>query len=203
MPEKHTFLSRLALFPLAATIFLIVAVAAFILFPRSSKNCPIPDSSNWQTGDIFFSSGTSWKSDVVRLFGGCGDNETSHCGFVMMQNGKAMLVHMSTDRDEISMESILEYMMQNEASSVRAMRLTDAPDTTALRRNLERLLAERKRFDSSFNHRKDDRYYCSELVVKELRKVGQHSLDSLLNSSVIYPQDIETSGALIPVPDNN
>lgn len=203
MPEKHTSLSRLALYLLAATIILIIAVGAFILLPRSSKNCPVPDSSNWQTGDIFFSSGTSWKSNVVRLFGGSGNNETSHCGFVMMQNGKAMLVHMSTDRNEISMESIPEYMTQNEASSVRAMRLTDEPDTTALRRNLERLLAERKRFDSSFNHRKDDRYYCSELVVKELREVGQHSLDSLLNSSVIYPQDIETSGALIAIPDNN
>lgn len=171
-----------------------------MVWPGNNEEYRMPDTSAWQTGDIFFSSGKSWKSDLVRLFGGENEHETSHCGFVLMVNGHPHLVHMSTDEGEIVLEDVEEYGRLNGATSVRAMRLRQSVDTVALRGNLERLLAEHKEFDSSFDHQDTVSYYCSELIVREMQRIGCHLLDPLLKESVIYPQSIEMSGYLAPVP---
>lgn len=184
---------------LAAAGLLFVGALIFVARPRNHEEYRAPDTSAWQTGDIFFSSGDSWKSDLVRLFGGENEHETSHCGFVLMVNGHPHLVHMSTDKGEIVLEGVEEYGRLNDATSVRAMRLRQSVDTVALRGNLERLLAEHKEFDNSFDHSDTASYYCSELVVREMQRIGCRLFDPLLKESVIYPQSIEKSGHLAPV----
>lgn len=191
--------------PLPMAMSLVVAglflagALLFVLWPRGNGEYRVPDTYAWQTGDLFFSSGNSWKSDLVRMFGGGGEHETSHCGFVLRVNGHPMLVHMSTDRGEIVMESVEEYGRLNGASSVRAMRIIQPVDTVALRRNLEGLLSAHKEFDNSFDHSDTTSYYCTELVVREMQRIGCHLFAPFMDESVIYPQSIESSGYLVPV----
>lgn len=198
--SAHKRLSRSVIVSLIAAGLLLAAVITFILWPRDKGQYRIPETSAWQTGDIFFSSGTSWKSDVVRLFGGTGEYHTSHCGIVMMVQGKPMLVHMSTDKGEITLESVEDYGPLNGATSVRAMRLKTMLDTVALRRRLECLLATHKEFDNSFDHADTTQYYCTELVVREFQALGVEAFAPLLNQTVIYPADIERSPSLTSVP---
>ncbi len=183
---------------LVAGVFFIL-ILAFILWPREKGEYRQPMTVGWQTGDVFFSSGTSWKSDVVRIFGNESEYSTSHCGFVMICDGIPMLVHMSTSKNEIVIENVKDYGKINGATSVRAMRIKTAIDTVAFRKNIEQLLAEHKKFDNAFDNVDTEKYYCSELVVRQMHALGVQGLDDFLGEDVVYPQDIEQSNLLVPI----
>lgn len=188
---------RFALVAAGAIVLLIVGIRVYVETKRPQFKAP--DAAKWQTGDIFFSSGNSWKSDVVRIAGGSSDTNTSHCGFVMREADVVYLVHMSTDKGEIAKEELTEYVGLNDVNTIVVSRLTFAIDTLRLRHSLERLIQRRKKFDNSFNHKEDGQYYCTEMVVKELSALGYHEFDPLLKQQFIYPQDLEKSSYLSPV----
>lgn len=153
----------------------------------------VPDSTRWQTGDIFFSSGNSWRSAVVNLFSSDNPEGLTHCGFVIIEKGRPMLVHMSTDKDCITKEPVDDYGPLNNVSSVVVRRLNILPDTVALKSHINRLLAEKKRFDNKFDHKDSCEYYCTEFVIRALQESGCHSYDSLINKEYIYPIDLANS----------
>lgn len=184
---------------MAAGVLIVLFLAVYFIYRPKNKQYIVPDTSHWQTGDLFFSTGDSWKSSFVRMFGGNSDNNTSHCGFVMMLDGKPMLVHMSADKGEIVVESPEEYGSINNAVEIHVMRLKEMPDTVILRKRLNELIKDHKTFDSSFNHNDADSYYCTELIVRELSASGCHGFEPLLKQKYIYPQELESSDMLIAV----
>lgn len=190
---------RTAVRIIAAIAFVIAAIAAYLFLPRKT-DYQIPDASRWRTGDIFFSTGNTWESRAVRLLGGSDERNTSHCGFVLMQGGKPMLVHMSTDKGEITMESVEAYGELNDSKSVRAMRLKQMPDTIALRTELEKELAGRRKFDSSFDMTEEAYYYCTELIIKVLQRIDGPKYPHAADTRHVYPHDIEKWSGLQPIP---
>ena len=93
---------------LATAATITAAIAAAVIYvvcttPRHSE----PDTRGWQTGYIFFSVGDSWKSYAVRgLTRARGealtDSTPSHCGMVVMDGLRPLLVHESTSEGHIA-----------------------------------------------------------------------------------------------------
>lgn len=173
------------------SILLVGGGAIVVAVACSRKPWKSPDSTGWQTGDIFFSAGNSWKSLAVRVLGGKSEEGSTHCGIVVMEQGRPLLVHMSTDKGTIAAEEIEEYARLNDVSAVTVRRLRELPDTAKLRGYIDYLRAARKRFDYDFNHKDTAEYYCTEFVVHALRHAGQPILVPLLKEEHIYPSQIE------------
>lgn len=182
---------------------ILLLIIFFIVVWCSRKPYTPPDTTGWQTGDIFFSAGNSWRSVIVKWFDSDNPDGLTHCGFVVIDNGKPYLVHMSTDEHQIVMESVGDYGRLNDVSSVTVRRLHEIPDTTTLRRNIMKLLAAHKEFDHKYDHRDSTAYYCTEFVVLELGKAGSHAFDDLLQKEHIYPIDLAGSPAVsgIKIPE--
>lgn len=175
-------------------VFITAVLATFFIAVQCSrKPYTSPDTTGWQTGDIFFSSGNSWRSLCVRLLGGESTDEVTHCGFVVIEDGKPRLVHMSTDKDAITMEDVDDYGKLNDCYKITARRLTVPVDTVALRRNLMKLIEDGKGFDNDFDHTDSDKYYCTELIIRVLEHQGIYVFDPLLDKDFVYPADLESS----------
>lgn len=179
---------------------LIVVLALAIAVQCSRKPWRSPDTTGWQTGDIFFSAGNSWKSLAVRLFGDKSEEGSTHCGIVMMRDGVPMLVHMSTETGEIRAEYIEDYARVNDVSAVTVRRLRQLPDTVVLRRYVDYLFRRKKRFDNNFNARDTTEYYCTEFVIHAMDHAGNSSFMPLLTDDYIYPEQLETSPAVSRLP---
>lgn len=200
MPKIKQLLSGIPLWHRIAVVLFIVILLLFATFWiyvwLSIKPFQRPDTTGWRTGDIFFSVGNSWRSVVVKMFDSDNPEGLTHCGFVIVRDGQPMLVHMSTDKNCITCEGIDEYGLINDVSAITVRRLRNLPDTTRLRVALEKLLRNGKEFDHSFDHRDASKYYCSELVVRELQGVGCNDFDDLLDKDHIYPVEIANSHAV-------
>lgn len=189
---------RIMVLAAGGLILLLVAGMVVVWWTVSSQRRPFmpPDTRVWQTGDIFFSSGNSWKSLCVRAIGGESVERISHCGFIVVKDGQPMLVHASTDKGRITMEGVEEYARVNDVSGISAVRLRELPDTTALRRRLEQLLRQGKPFDYSFNLKDTSEYYCTELILRVLEGQGCRAFAPLIGSDYVYPQQLAVSSAV-------
>lgn len=155
-----------------------------------------PDTSDWQTGDIFFSAGNSWRSVVVKMFNGENPDRVTHIGFVVIEDGRPMLVHMSTEKEQVTKEGVEEYARINDVSSIIVRRLKTLPDTVALRKNIYSRLASKKEFDDVFDIKDTTKFYCTEFVIRELQRVNCHVFDTLLTRDYVYPIDLAISAAV-------
>lgn len=181
---------------LATAATITAAIAAAVIYvvcttPRHSE----PDTRRWQTGYIFFSVGDSWKSYAVRgLTRARGealtDSTPSHCGMVVMDGLRPLLVHESTSEGHIVAESPREYFEKNGSRCIYALPAPGAVDTLRLKADISAMLGARTPFDFDFNHSDSSALYCSELVVALLERNGNHTLSSLRGRKFIYPQDI-------------
>lgn len=184
----------------AAGVAVSILTAIYLFYLHSTPAFIPPDTSRWHTGDIFFSTGHSWKSDAVRLLGGHSDDGISHCGFIVRRRDSVFLIHMSPDKGRIVKETPADFAASGTVAAITARRLSPAPDTTRLIPRLNRLLAQEKPFDSRFDTKDTTAYYCTELIVKELAAAGSPQLLPLLRSQYIYPQTLAASPHLRPIP---
>lgn len=187
MTKPHDSVIKLIASVVAALLFIVVS--AYFYVESRRRPYEVPTTVGWQTGDIFFSVGNSWKSEFVRLSGGNAD-EISHCGIVLRSGDKVVLVHMSTDKGHIVGESPDDYGKINNASKVIVRHLTNPVDTISLKKRLECLLSSGKPFDYKFDKTDTAEYYCSELVVDLMFADSTREYKSLMRHDYIYPQDI-------------
>lgn len=206
MPFRETYRRlpaglRVTVVAAGGLILLLVAGMIVVWWAVSSqrRSFTSPDTRGWQTGDIFFSSGNSWKSLCVRALGGESEERISHCGFILIKDGRPMLVHASTDKGHVTMEGVEEYARVNDVSGISAVRLRELPDTVQLRRRLEELLRAGKPFDNSFDLSDTTEYYCTELILRVLERVGSRAFVPLLSSDYVYPQQLVGSSAVRPI----
>ncbi len=184
----------------AAGVAVSTLLATYLYHLNTTLPFTPPDTRQWQTGDIFFSSGHSWKSDAVRLLGGNSADRISHCGFIVRQRDSIFLIHMSPDKNQIVKETPSDFAASGTVSAITARRLSPVPDTTLLKNRLNQLLSRQKPFDSTFDTKDTTAYYCTELIVKELAACGSPQLLPLLRSQYIYPQTLAASPQLHPIP---
>ena len=177
----------------------VVVITVFVVVKCTRQPFSPPDTSQWQTGDVFFSAGNAWQSTIVRAFGGESIDRSTHCGFILINHGQPMLVHMSTEYNQITAETIDQYAQVNDVSSIKAMRVTPPLDTVALRRYLQYNLSIHRPFDHRFSHSDTTQFYCTELIIQALLAQQRTEPAYLLNLKFIYPADIETLPSLRPL----
>lgn len=154
-----------------------------------------PDSSDWHTGDVFFSVGDSWKSVAVRSLSGAknlGLSETtpSHCGIVVVDSGRVMLVHESTSAKRIVMETPEEYLHNNGSYCLYARRSPCIRDSVRVVHVIDSLMRKGVPFDFDFDHSDDSSLYCTEMVIRVFELSGCMDLSDLRKVGYIYPEDL-------------
>jgi len=182
-------------------IFCMLAVLS-VSCKRESSLCRQPESNEWlalQTGDLVFCVGHSAKSAAVRFLSS--DQSTfSHVGFVMKtSDNSGLMCHMSADDKCITRESLESYIAKSNVTSLAFYRLSTYVDEERLIALLDSMLSQKVAFDEDFNFSSDDKIYCTELIVKVLRKAGNHDLDEIDTHRHIYPSDLIQYGNLRPL----
>lgn len=175
-------------------LFLLVAVAAGCVYFRRPAYAGT-DTTQWRTGDIFFSVGDAWQSVAVRTLTGAKHLEfseltPSHCGLVVRTGGEVRLVHASTVAKRVVSETPEQYVSNNGTYCLYVAQVPCGVDTAALQQTLDSLLQAGVPFDFEFNHNDASALYCTELVVSALEQTGCHSFSNLRNNSYIYPADL-------------
>ena len=87
----------------------------------------MPDTTSFDTGDIFFSVGDSWESVAVRALSGTSswevtDSTPSHCGIVVRDARGVRLAHASTAAGKIVVETPEEYLRNNGSYCIYAVK---------------------------------------------------------------------------------
>ena len=87
----------------------------------------MPDTTSFDTGDIFFSVGDSWESVAVRALSGTSswevtDSTPSHCGIVVRDARGVRLAHASTAAGKIVVETPEEYLRNNGSYCIHAVK---------------------------------------------------------------------------------
>lgn len=155
----------------------------------------MPDTTGWDTGDIFFSVGNSWESAAVRALTGAkyfeiADSTPSHCGMILRDADKVLLVHASTAAKSIVAETPEEYLKNNGSYCLFAVRPRPALNSIVLRHTLDSLIVQRVLFDFDFNHEDSSSLYCTEMVIRVFELNGQYAFSVLRNQAYIYPEDL-------------
>ena len=169
---------------------------------REASLCRQPDADEWaalQTGDLVFCVGHSAKSAAVRFLSS--DRSTfSHVGFVVKtSDSTGLMCHMSADDKCITQESLESYITKSNVTRLAFYRLSSYVDAKRLDALLDSMLSRKVVFDEDFNFSSEDKIYCTELIVKVLRKAGNHDLDGIDTNHHIYPSDLILYGNLCPL----
>lgn len=177
-----------------ALFFLVVIIRVCIVF-LSRPSYLMPDTTEWQTGDIFFSVGDSWESVAVRSLSGAknfevSDSTPSHCGIIVRDADGVRLVHASTVAKKIAIETPEEYLKNNGSYCLYVKSRPFLLDTIKIKSDIDSLLRIPITFDFEFNHSDSKSLYCTELVVLLHELNGCNSLSHLRTKLYIYPQDI-------------
>lgn len=161
----------------------------------------MPDTTRFETGDIFFSVGDSWESVAVRALSGTrslevADSTPSHCGIVIRNDDGVKLVHASTVAKKIVMETTEEYLRNNGSYCIYTRKAPCRVDTLAIRKTVEALVSKGVPFDFKFNHTTPDALYCTEMVVNVFEANNYFCFSKLRKHSYMYPVDLLTLIAL-------
>ncbi len=181
-----------------AMLTLVVAVAGFYVWrdfiyqPRLCHSRPGVEAA-LKTGDLVLSAGGRFKSDVVR-WKSESDTEFSHIGIVVRRGSMPMVVHMSSDLDVIKCQTVSDFITTADSEALEFYRFVEPIDTVKLTMALDSLLAMNKLFDGDFDIKDDEKYYCTELVLKTLRDIGDTRYKQIKYDRSLYPDDIVRSG---------
>lgn len=194
MSRKRKTVAVRAVLAGAGLLFLLVVVAAACVYFRRPAYVGA-DTTQWRTGDVFFSVGDAWESVAVRTLTGAknlefSDLTPSHCGIVVRTDGEVRLVHASTVAKRVVSETPEQYVSNNGTYCLYVAQAPCPVDTAALRLTLDSLLQAAVPFDFEFNHNDASALYCTELVVSALEQTGCRSFSNLRSNSYIYPADL-------------
>lgn len=179
------------------TVFFLLIIIGWLIFVALIRPKPeAPDTSDWQTGYVFFSVGDSWESVAVRSLTGVrhlavSDSTPSHCGLVIRDADGVKLVHASTVAKKVVAETPEEYFANNGSYCLYALKPAFAADTSSLRHTLDSLIQNAVPFDFDFDHRDPSALYCTELVITAFELNGLTDFSSLRKHTHIYPDDLQ------------
>lgn len=148
-----------------------------------------------QTGDIIFTEGDSFKSDIVR-FASSSKSNVSHTGFLQMKENGLYVVHMSIDKNCIVSEPIDSFISYNNVADFYVMRLRNEFDKEKLVQVLDSMLSYRIKFDHHYDMLDNERYYCTELIYKTLLFIDCHDLEDVTYEKILYPIELMKSPKL-------
>lgn len=143
------------------------------------------------TGDIIFTEGVSFKSDIVRVLSNKGEHKFSHCGIIISDTTETYVVHMSIDEQKIVKEEINSFCTQNTVNSFCVSRVSGAVIDKRFKDAIDSLLKMEIGFDDSYNADNHAELYCSELICmlyEEQCQVNMYPFEE--RTSYIYPNEL-------------
>ena len=156
--------------------------------------CRQPNPEEWsslRTGDLVFCVGHSAQSSAVRLLSSSSNDGYSHVGFIVKTSDKTgVMCHMSADDKCITQESLDSYVQKSNVTKLSFYRLPSSVDTVQLRYVFDSMMLINVPFDAGFNFSTDNKLYCTEFIIKVLRKVDNRDMDGVDTSYHIYPNDL-------------
>ncbi len=189
--KRHLFLIVAGVFAL----FFLSIITWVCMVYLSRPSYLMPDTTEWHTGDVFFSVGDSWESVAVRTLTGAkyfelADSTPSHCGVVVRDADGIKLVHESTVAKKVVAETPEEYLKNNGSYCLFAMKMYPTPDSVVFRQIVDSVIVKRVPFDFDFDHTDSESLYCTEMVIRVFELNGNSCFSSLREQSYIYPEDL-------------
>ena len=119
--------------------------------------------------DIILIAGRSFRSRIVRLFGGEAD-EWSHVGILYREDGRCFILHATPDTRDgnaVLLEPLDALFGRKAVSKCRVIRLAGLTPAqkNAIRRGFQKAQSEPHTFDYAFDTQEHSSIYCSELVL--------------------------------------
>lgn len=193
MSKKSRRLYRILCGIIAFFLLIIVWIGiVYLLRPAYIK----PDTSDWHTGDIFFSVGDSWESVAVRALTGIlhleiSNSTPSHCGIIIRDSsGMVKIAHASTLAKKMVLENPEEYLKNNGAYCLYAKKTPCPIDSVALRHTMDSLINTGVPFDFNFDHSDSKSLYCTEMVVCVFEDNDIFCFSDLRKKRFMYPKDL-------------
>lgn len=187
---------RLSLILGGILVLFFLAIIIWVCFVFLTRPVYVrPDTTDWQTGDIFFSVGDSWESVAVRTLSGAknmevSDSTPSHCGIIVRDGDIVKLVHASTTAKKVVAETPEEYMTNNGSYCLYTRRVHQTPDSVAILQTVDSLIVNAVPFDFDFNHWDSRSLYCTEMVITVFERNGNLRFTPLRRQNYIYPEDL-------------
>lgn len=139
----------------------------------------VQDTSQFQTGDLLFVRGTSWRSRIVLLINGDG-SDFSHVGLVWRRNGRPFVIHAtptSSDKPEgggVMLVPLRKFLSTKHVLQAALYRVKDRKRDIAKRAaaTAQRYAAQTLPFDHDFDASTPSKLYCTELIWRAYRTAG-------------------------------
>ena len=177
--KRPPFVKRILLAGMVAASAGLLLVAHGQLGRGAASDAPplVQDASAFQTGDMLFVQGTSWRSRVVLLLGG--DSNFSHVGLIRRRNGTPFVIHAAPtatsthENGAVTAEPLRDFLSTARVSQaalyrVRGRRATAQRAASAAQTYAARALP----FDHDFDATTPGTLYCTELIWRAYRAAG-------------------------------
>ncbi len=150
-----------------------------------------------RSGDLLFSEGHSFKSDLVRIAARNYHSDYSHVGIIRRHRSGIHVVHMSIDSGVILEEHLNNFIQNNRSLRIGFARWQNSIDTLQLNHVLDSLLSIRKAFDYQFDMTDNSKYYCTELIVQALRLCDCPITIPMPKERILYPSALLNQSLII------
>lgn len=148
------------------------------------------NSEDIVSGDLIFTEGHSFKSDIVRL-GNRDENRYSHVGILLREVDSISVVHMSIDLDCIVKEGIESFVKNNNVVSFDVCKMDMDVSEPKLKSLIDSMLSQKIEFDMDFDHIDRTKLYCTEMVCDVYEKLCDTIFfPDIKTSTIIYPGDL-------------
>lgn len=168
----------------------------------------VRDTSQFQTGDLVFVRGRSWRSRIVLLFNS-GGSDFSHVGLVWRRNGKAFVIHAtptSSNNPEgggVMLDPLRQFLSTKHVSQAALYRVNDRNRDIAKRAaaTAQQYAARALPFDHDFDASTPSKLYCTELIWRAYRAAGLNlrGTFSVSDTDPLLPAALSQSRSLIEV----
>lgn len=205
--------SKLSGFIISAILVAICMGTGIACSNPTTDRSILPDSLHIEEGDVVLRRGTGMTSRAVMLADGGSDY--SHCGIVVIVDGKAMVVHAVPDEpdfegdvDRVKMEPIRCFYSSIRASKGCVLRCKNRGVARRSARKATEYYRRGLLFDHNYDIADSTELYCSELVELAYRAGGRDISDGKRHNirlpgmklqNVILPSDFLKSKELYTV----
>lgn len=152
------------------TILVISGIYIYQKFSNENKGANFLISKTLKNGDVVLRRGRSIESFAVVY--AKSDNEYSHIGITVIENGKPFIIHIIPDSPSVvRKDTPEEFLSKKNASHFCVLRpkLNDK-QIQSVTESAEQFYEQHILFDENYNLADDAFMYCSELVLKAFSK---------------------------------
>jgi hypothetical protein len=187
---KKFFLRKSLLLPVAASFVLLCA--GFNNKAKKKIIAPALNKNLYQTGDIVLREGKGLISSAFSKMS-LKEKKYSHAGFIVTEGNEWLVYHfIDKGKKGITVEKLEDFVSDEECSSFAVYHPAYSQDQQMTIASLIKNPVDRnKEFDSDFDLKTDDKFYCTEWIYKLLRQTGfDIPVSAVNNTEYVAPDNL-------------